>query len=171
MKRPSVLLVMGVSGAGKTSVGKALAEALGWQFRDADEFHPQSNKDKMAHGIPLDDSDRAPWLAAIAQWIDSSHAMGEPAVVTCSALKRRYRDVVVGARDFVQLVYLRGDMSVLAERIGGRQGHFMPAALLESQLDTLEEPGEDENPVVVDVAQPVEAEVAAVLAETGLRAR
>jgi gluconokinase len=148
----TILVVMGVSGSGKTTIAKLLSEKLGWPFRDADEFHPVANIAKMKSGVPLDDADRWPWLQAIAAWIDAEHAAGRSASVTCSALKRSYRDIIVGSRAYVRLVYLKGDKALLASRIAGRHGHFMPSSLLQSQLDALEEPGADEHPLTVSVA-------------------
>jgi gluconokinase len=148
----TIIVLMGVSGSGKTTIAKVLSDRLGWPFRDADEFHPQANIDKMAGGTPLTDEDRWPWLRAIAAWIDEEHAAGKSAIVTCSALKRSYRAVIVGARAYVRLVYLQGSEALLASRLAGRHGHFMPPALLRSQLDDLEEPGPDEHALTVSVA-------------------
>ena len=152
---PPILLVMGVSGAGKTSVGKALAQRLGWAFEEGDLLHPEANITKMRSGIPLTDADRAPWLAAVAAWIDERRRVGEPGVITCSALKRAYRRVVIGDRPEVRLVYLRGARDLIADRLARRSDHFMPPGLLESQFDTLEEPGPEENPLIVDIGPPV----------------
>ncbi len=149
---PMILVVMGVSGSGKTTIGTQLALALRWDFEDADWFHPSRNIDKMHAGIPLTDEDRAPWLIAIADFIDQARVAGQHAVVTCSALKRRYRAVIVGNRPDVRLIYLKGDMELIARRIATRHEHFMPASLLQSQFDALEEPGADENPIVVSIA-------------------
>ena len=137
---PLVIVLMGVSGSGKSTTGAALAKALDWPFRDADSFHPPANIAKMSQGLPLNDDDRAPWLAAIAQWIDARCELSEPGIVSCSALKRAYRQRIVGARDRVRLVYLRGDMALIGRRLQARKHHFMPATLLESQFATLEEP-------------------------------
>ena len=149
--RPAVIVVMGVASSGKTSLGERLAERLGWPFRDADSFHPPENVAKMAGGTPLTDEDRKPWLAAIAAWIDDLRARGEHGIVTCSALKKVYRDVIVGDRPDVRLVYLRGSRELIGRRMAARQHHFMPPALLDSQFAVLEEPGEDEKPLVVSV--------------------
>ena len=148
---------MGVSGSGKTTIGQALASRLGWEFADADAFHPPENIAKMSAGQPLDDNDRAPWLAAIAARIDQWRGQGKHGVVTCSALKRRYRDVIVGDRPDVRLVYLDGGRDLIASRLGARRGHFMPSALLDSQFDALEPPSPDENPLIVSIDQPVTA--------------
>src|SRR5579884_1235439 len=130
-----IVVVMGVSGAGKTTVGRALAAALGWPFVDADDLHPAANVEKMRRGQPLDDADRAPWLAAVASTIRSMR----DGVVACSALKRAYRDLL-RVRDDVRFVYLAVDEKVLAARLAARQGHYMPPSLLPSQLATLEPP-------------------------------
>lgn len=146
-----MLVVMGVSGSGKTTVAEMLAGRLGWPYEDADGFHPPGNVAKMAAGTPLTDADRWPWLHAIAAWIDSVRRTGEHGVVTCSALRRAYRAVIVGDRPDVRLVYLRGDKALIAARQAARQGHYMPASLMDSQFAALEEPGADERPVVVSV--------------------
>ena len=147
----SILLIMGVSGSGKSTIAEIVSERLGWVFEEGDDLHPQTNIDKMKAGIPLTDADRQPWLARVAAWIDKQRESGQPGVITCSALKRSYRQIVIGDRPEVQLVYLRGSRELIAARLADRQGHFMPAALLESQFDTLEEPGPDENPLIVDI--------------------
>ena len=140
------VVVMGVSGTGKSTVGAALAEALGLPFVEGDDLHPSANRTKMAAGIPLTDADRAPWLDAIAAELHT------PVVVACSALKRAYRDRLREAAPDLALVYLHGTPELLAARMEGREGHFMPTSLLRSQLDTLEAPDGDENPIGVDVA-------------------
>lgn len=159
---------MGVSGAGKTTTGKRLAGVLGWPFRDADEFHPAVNIAKMASGQPLTDADRAPWLAAIAAWIDARRELGEGGIVSCSALKRAYRDVLIGDRADVGLVYLKGSRSLIGERLSRRRGHFMPPSLLASQFETLEEPGPDEGAVVVSMRLPPKRVVERIVALLGL---
>jgi carbohydrate kinase (thermoresistant glucokinase family) len=161
---PSVLIVMGVSGSGKTTVGALLAGRLQWEFEDADSFHPPANVAKMRSGIALSDEDRAPWLRAIAAWIGEVRAAGRHGVVACSALKRRYRDVLAGDRAAVRLVYLKGDESLIASRVAARHEHFMPLSLLRSQFAALEEPTADEHPIVVSVeAKPAQV-VARILA-------
>jgi carbohydrate kinase (thermoresistant glucokinase family) len=159
----SVLIVMGVSGVGKTTIAEALAQKLGWPFQEGDALHPPSNVQKMHAGVPLTDEDRAPWLAAIKRWINARVKAGEPGVVTCSALKRSYRDFLVDGRADVRILYLHSDEATIEARIEHRTGHFMPASLLESQLQTLEEPGPDEQPITVEVAGTVEATVSAAL--------
>ena len=168
---PSVLLLMGVAGSGKSTTAELLAERLGWPFRDADSFHPPGNVEKMAAGTPLTDEDRWPWLHAIADWMDAVVAAGERGIVTCSALKRAYRDVLLTGRPGVALIYLRGDKPLIGERLSARTGHFMPATLLDSQFSTLEEPGPDERPLVVDVDASPEELVEAIRARTGLGGR
>jgi carbohydrate kinase (thermoresistant glucokinase family) len=152
---------MGVSGSGKTTIGKALAARLGWPFEEGDNLHPKTNVEKMRAGVPLTDADRAPWLAAVAAWIDDRRDHGG-GIISCSALKRAYRRVIIGDRTGVRLVYLRGDHDLIAQRIEARRHHFMPPSLLQSQFDTLEEPGPDEDPIVVDVA-PAPAEIVAAI--------
>jgi ribose 5-phosphate isomerase A len=151
---PPILVVMGVSGAGKTTVAEELAARLGWAMEEGDALHPQTNVAKMHAGIPLNDTDRQPWLEAVAAWIDGQRAAGLPGIITCSALKRAYRRVVIGDRPEVRLVYLRGSHALIADRLARRHGHFMPPSLLQSQFDTLEEPGPEENPLTLDVGPP-----------------
>jgi gluconokinase len=162
---PAVFIVMGVTSSGKSTVGEALATRLDWPFRDADSFHPPENVAKMSRGEALTDIDRAPWLAAIAAWIDGLRATGSHGVVTCSALKRAYRDVIVGRRPDVRLVYLKGDRALIGARMAARRHHFMPPSLLDSQFATLQEPAEDEAPIVVGVNEAPGDIVDAVLAK------
>jgi gluconokinase len=149
---PSVIVVMGVSGSGKSTVASMLAHRLRWTYEDGDWFHPEANVEKMHHGEPLTDEDRWPWLRAIAAWIDNTRKAGTHGVVACSALKRAYRDILVGERRDVRLVFLKGDRELIGRRIAARDDHFMPAALLDSQFAALEEPAADERPIVVSIA-------------------
>jgi len=147
----TIVVVMGVSGSGKTTVASLLAERLGCAFQDGDDLHPRENVEKMKSGTPLTDADRLPWLQAIARRIDVWRERGEAGVVTCSALKRSYRDIVLGDRRDVALVYLKGPQALIHGRLTARTSHFMPVGLLESQFVTLQEPAEDERPIVVDI--------------------
>lgn len=167
-----VIVIMGVAGSGKTTIGQALAAQLKWPFRDADEFHPPANIAKMSAGIPLNDDDRAPWLAAIRAYIDATLAAKKSAVVTCSALKETYRNTLRGSHrtlgngaDAVRWIYLKGDAALLNERLSQRRGHFMKPGMLQSQLETLEEP---KDAVVCDVHQTPEAIVAQIRQNLGL---
>lgn len=146
-----IIVVMGVSGSGKTTVAAMLAGALGAQFLEGDDLHPRENVEKMRSGTPLTDADRLPWLQSIARRIDEWRARGEKGVVTCSALKRAYRAIIIGNRPDVTLVYLKGSRDLIQHRMAARHEHFMPVALLDSQFATLEEPGADEHPVVVGI--------------------
>ena len=151
-----ILIVMGVTGCGKTTVGTRLAEALGWPFEDADAFHPPGNIARMSRGIALTDADRAPWLAAIRARVDEALARGESVVIGCSALKAAYRRVLGEGLPGVRFIYLRGDEPLLAERLRNRLGHFMDPTLLGSQLATLEEP---ESALRIEIALPLAAQV------------
>lgn len=153
---------MGVAGAGKTTVGRALAEALGCTFLEGDSLHPPANVEKMAHGIPLNDADRAPWLAAIRKMLEATAAAGSDLVVACSALKQRYRDTLDHGLP-VRWIYLRGDPALLQQRLEQRQGHYMKANMLASQLGDLEPPSAA-SAVIVDAALPPDQIVAQVLA-------
>jgi gluconokinase len=144
-----IVIVAGVSGSGKTTVGALLAGRLHWRFADGDDFHPAANIEKMRAGVPLTDADRWPWLRAIGAWMDERIARDEPAVVTCSALKRSYRDILLDGRPEARLVFLMVDREVLAKRLAARHGHFFRAELLSSQLDTLEPPQPVEQAVTV----------------------
>ncbi|MBP0494809.1 gluconokinase [Roseomonas sp. SG15] len=162
-----VVLVMGVSGAGKTTVGRLLAQRLGWTYLEGDDMHPPASVAKMAGGTPLTDEDRWPWLRAIAAEIDALLTAGRSGVVTCSALKRRYRDILIGGRGGVRLVYLKGGTNLLSPRLAVRAGHFMPPSLLESQFAALEPPEDDEHPIVVVPDRPPEALVEEVIQALG----
>ena len=153
----TIAIVMGVSGSGKSTVAAALARQEGWILLEGDSFHPPANIAKMKAGIPLTDEDRWPWLRAIAERADTLRVDGRSAVVACSALKRGYRDILIGTRPDTVLVYLRGSKALIAGRMKQRKGHFMPPALLDSQFATLEEPGPDEHPIVVDIGGTQEA--------------
>jgi gluconokinase len=160
---PCALIVMGVAGSGKSTIGEQLAARLGWAYEDGDKFHPASNVAKMSAGQPLTDEDRWPWLKAIADEIDRLCAAGERAVVACSALRRVYRDILVHGRNDIRIVYLDGTQQLIADRIGRRKDHFMPAGLLASQFKTLEPPMSGEHPITVSIDAPVEAIVDNVL--------
>ncbi len=153
----TIAVMMGVSGSGKTTIADGVAKREGWRLVEGDDFHPPSNVAKMASGRPLTDEDRWPWLRAIAREIDAIRARGQSAVVTSSALKRAYRDILIGGRPDVKLVYLKGSKDLIGKRMSERKGHFMPPALLDSQFATLEEPDEDEHPIVVSIALPPDA--------------
>jgi gluconokinase len=154
-KNPCALIVMGVSGSGKSTVGERLAERLGWRYEDGDGFHPPGNVAKMRAGQPLTDGDRRPWLQAIAEEIDRVCRGGERAVIACSALKRAYRDILVHGRKDVRFVFLNGRQELIASRLAARKGHFMPPGLLASQFKTLEPPGPSEHPITVSIDAPV----------------
>lgn len=145
-----VVILMGVSGVGKTTVGTRLAEAFDWEFADADEFHPDANIEKMSRGEALTDADRWPWLRAIRDFVRERLANDESAVVTCSALKGAYRDVLLDGNEEAKLVYLRGSYDLIQRRLESREGHFFDADLLDSQFEALEEPTSDEA-LIVDV--------------------
>jgi gluconokinase len=163
---PVILIVAGVSGSGKTTVGALLAGRLHWQFADADTFHPEANVAKMRAGIPLTDADRVPWLRVITGWMDERIAAGQSAVVTCSALKRSYRDQLLGGRPTATMVFLQVSREELEHRLTSRAGHFFPEKLLDSQLATLEPPAPDERvrtvPAEGDVAQTAERIIAVI---------
>ena len=150
----TVLVLMGVSGCGKSTVARRLGDRLGWDVGEGDDLHPAANVAKMASGQPLTDEDRWPWLDLVAGWIRSHVDTGRPGIITCSALKRSYRDVLRG--EGVVFVLLDGTREDLARRVRARPGHFMPVALLDSQLATLERPGPDEAAVAVDIGAPVD---------------
>jgi carbohydrate kinase (thermoresistant glucokinase family) len=167
MRNP-ILLVMGVSGSGKTTIGAMLAGRLGWEYAEADDFHPRANVEKMHAGIPLNDDDRRPWLQATATWMKDQTA---PAVVTSSALKRRYRDILRQGRPDLRLVYLEGTPELIGDRLAARHGHFFPKELLDSQFTDLEPPAPDENPVIVSIDGTPQQVVQEIIARTGLTPR
>jgi gluconokinase len=150
-KTPCALVVMGVSGSGKTTIADKLAERLGWSCEDGDKFHPKSNVEKMSAGHPLTDEDRWPWLNAIADEIERVCKARGHVVIACSALKRTYRDVLLRGRDDVRFVFLNGTQKLIAGRLALRKDHFMPPGLLDSQFKTLESPGPDENAIDVSI--------------------
>jgi carbohydrate kinase (thermoresistant glucokinase family) len=151
---PPILVIMGVSGVGKSTIADELAVRLGWAFEDGDALHPEVNIAKMHAGIPLTDADRQPWLERVAAWIGAQRTKKQPGIIVCSALKRSYRHIIVGDRPEVRLVYLRGGRDLIAAHLARRNHHFMPASLMQSQIDTLEEPDSDEDPLTVDVGPP-----------------
>ena len=164
-----VLVVMGVSGVGKSTIAHALAERLGWPFQEGDDLHPAANIAKMKAGHPLTDADRAPWLKAIGAWIDVLLDAGKSGVITCSALKRAYRDELDRSRPGVRFVFIQLAEPAVAERVAARKGHFMPPSLLASQFADLEPPAPDDPVIVTDGAAPIEAQVDTVVAALGER--
>jgi gluconokinase len=156
---PRILLLMGVAGAGKTTVGRRLAAELGWPYFEADDFHSAANRDKMSRGIPLDDADRAPWLAAIRAQIDESSAAGQSAVFSCSALKDRYRQTLLQGAATVSLIYLAADRATIEARVSQRPGHFLKPELVQSQFDALEAPAQA---LTLDARQPPEIMIATI---------
>lgn len=159
-----IIIVMGVSGCGKSAVGSRLAELLGAHYAEGDEFHSKANIEKMRNGIPLNDDDRWPWLNAIAEAIDGWRTQGRDAVVACSALKKIYRNILRDGHDDVIFVHLKGSMELIAGRMAKRRHEYMPSSLLQSQFDTLEAPDDrTENSITVDITPPPETIVATVL--------
>lgn len=158
-----ILLVMGVAGCGKTTVGKRLAETLGCRFLEGDSFHPPANIEKMSRQVPLQDEDRWPWLDRMAAEIAAKSMRGEQAVLACSALKRAYRDRLRRGSSDLGLVYLQGTPDQVRARLAARQAHFMPPALLDSQFAALEAPGTEEQPITLDIDAPPEDLVAAII--------
>ena len=157
IKAPCALIVMGVSGSGKSTIAAALSERLGWRFEDGDSFHPASNVAKMRAGHPLTDEDRWPWLNAIADEIARACNKGEPIIIACSALKHAYREVLLRGRDDVRFVFLKGTQELIADRLAHRKGHFMPPGLLTSQFNTLEPPEASEHVITASIDESVEA--------------
>ena len=168
VKNGFALVVMGVSGSGKTTVAELLAKQLGWPFMEGDRLHPPANVEKMRQGIPLTDADRVPWLDRIGKELKSWGAEGKSGVLTCSALKRAYRDRIHSARPDVRFVYVKGSETLIEARVAARHHEYMPASLLRSQFDTLEEPTPDEPVVTIDAGGNPDTEVAAVIAALGL---
>ena len=166
--KPVVLVFMGVSGCGKTTVAAILAGRLGWPFEEGDAMHPQSNIEKMAAGHPLTDEDRAPWLEKVARWVEERLAAGENGLITCSALKRSYRDVINRRGSGVVFVYLAGSKETIAARLAVRHGHFMPSSLLDSQFADLEEPTSDEPAIRVDIGPPPDVIAQGILEKLGV---
>ena len=168
-EQTTTLVVMGVSGVGKTSVAAELVARTGWTFAEGDDLHPESNRQKMAAGHPLDDEDRWPWLRRVAAWIGDQEAAGRDGVITCSALKRSYRDLLREGHPSVRFVHLLAPPSLIAERVNARRGHYMPPSLLESQLSTLEPLQPDEPGVGVDTSGDPSAVAGRALDRLGLR--
>jgi len=168
-ENPCALIVMGVSGSGKSTIGDKLAERLGWTYEDGDKFHPASNVAKMSAGHPLTDEDRWPWLQAIAGEIDRACKVGQHVVIACSALKHAYRDILVHGRDDVRIIYLKGTPKLIEGRLAQRKGHFMPPGLLTSQFKTLEPPDPRENPVTVSIDASVDTIVDDIIRQLGFR--
>lgn len=169
--RPVVLVIMGVSGSGKTTVGAMLARRLGWPFQEGDDLHPTANLEKMRSGIPLTDEDRRPWLELIADWVDQHMDASENGVVTCSALKREYRDAIDRRRHGVVFVFLDGSKATIARRLESRHGHFMPPQLLQSQLEDLEPPAPDEPAIRIGIQASPELIVDDVIDALELKSR
>jgi gluconokinase len=167
-KQPVVLVLMGVSGSGKTTVAAILAGRLGWPFQEGDALHSQSNIEKMKAGQPLNDADRGGWLATVAEWIEGRLDAGENGLVTCSALKRSYREVINRRGSGVVFVFLAGSKATIAPRLAARQAHFMPSSLLDSQYADLEDPGPHEPHIRVDVGPPPGVITQGILQELGL---
>lgn len=165
------LVVMGVSGSGKSTIAQGLAERLGWRFEDGDKFHPASNVAKMSAGHPLTDEDRRPWLQAIANEIDRVVKIGGHPIIACSALKRAYRDILVDGRNDVRLVFLEGTPELIARRLAERKGHFMPPELLTSQFNTLEPPAPGEHAVTESIDAPVDTIIADIIGKLKLERR
>jgi gluconokinase len=166
--KPMVLVFMGVSGCGKTTVAAILAGSLGWPFEEGDAMHPQSNIEKMAAGHPLTNEDRAPWLEKVATWVEERLDAGENGLITCSALKRSYRDVINRRGSGVVFVFLAGSKETIAARLAVRHGHFMPSSLLDSQFADLEEPTSDEPALRVDVGPPADVIAQGIVEKLGL---
>jgi gluconokinase len=169
--RPRALVVMGVSGSGKSTVAGLLARRLGWEMMEGDSLHPPANVEKMRQGVPLTDSDRAPWLDRIGEELRARAAAGRSVVATCSALKRAYRSRIRAVRPDTLFVYLTGSEGLIAGRVGARHHEYMPASLLRSQFETLEAPGPDEPAIAVDASRSPEAMAAEIVERLGLGGR
>ncbi|HTH96719.1 MAG TPA: gluconokinase [Stellaceae bacterium] len=168
-QKPIALVLMGVSGCGKSTIAKILATRLHWPFIEGDDLHPPANVEKMSAGIPLNDEDRAPWLAAIAATIVDDLTAGRSCIITCSALKRRYRETIGGGNPQVLFIYLKGDRQMIAQRLAGRKGHFMPTSLLDSQFAALEEPGPEEHALTVEIGPPPDEIAETIIAKLSRR--
>ena len=167
--KPVVLVLMGVSGCGKTTVANILAVRLGWPFAEGDLLHAQSKIEKMSAGNPLTDADRERWLVSVAEWVEGRLDGGEDGIITCSALKRRYRDVINRRGSGVVFVFLDGTRATIDARLAARAGHFMPSSLLASQLADLEDPEPDEPHLRVDIGPPPNVIAQSIMRELGLR--
>ena len=161
-----IIVLMGVAGSGKTTVGERVARRLGWPFHDADDLHPAANREKMSRGLPLSDEDRRPWLDAVRRLIERHLSKGENAIVACSALKQAYRDRIIANPAVVKLVYLKGSSELIAGRLATRRGHFLDPALLRSQFETLEEPSEV---IVEDASRDPEAIACSICSKVSAR--
>jgi carbohydrate kinase (thermoresistant glucokinase family) len=168
LAKPVVLVFMGVSGSGKSTVARIVAERLAWPFADGDTLHPQSNVEKMKAGHALNDTDRQRWLATVAEWVEARLQSGENGIITCSALKRSYRDQINRRGSGVVFVFLTGTKATIAPRLAARQAHFMPASLLDSQLADLEDPQPDEPHIKVDIGYPPKTIAQDIWQELGL---
>ena len=162
---PTVIILMGVSSSGKSTIGSALAKRLGWHFFDGDEFHSEGNVQKMAQGEPLTDEDREPWLSDLHDVISEQIALDKPAIIACSALKQDYRDQLLEGNENAQIVYLRGNFDMIYQRIKNRHKHYMKAEMLQSQFEDLEEPT---NALVVNIDQSVESIINQIIIELSL---
>jgi gluconokinase len=167
-RRGQAVVVMGVSGSGKSTVGELLTQRLGWEMVEGDRLHPPANVEKMRQGIPLDDADRAPWLDKIGEQLKAWAEAGRSGVVTCSALKRAYRARILAARPDVRFVYLKGSEELIARRVGARRHEYMPASLLHSQFETLEEPTPGEPVITVDTGDAPNVEAQKIINALGL---
>ena len=164
-----IIVITGVAGSGKTTVGALLAGRLGWVYAEADDFHSKANVDKMAAGHPLTDKDRWPWIEAIGRWADERVVAGEPGVVSCSGLKRAYRDLLRRGRAQLRIVFLDGDRELIARRLAARHGHFMRVQMLDSQFADLERPAPDEDVLVASIGGTPEQIVDAIVRELDLK--